>query len=710
MSWRRIVITMLVLVSTGVSLVGVAHVTQAAPQASQAPQVTFGAPKEGAKVTLNETSIDGPAIAWQYPGAIIAWTGVDAQHHINLMTSVDGLHYSNKRILPETSLWRPAVTYFASLRGAPYGAILLAWTGTDAHHTLNFESISTPDYKVTKKITFWGETSFTAPAIGLIGSDVNSDIYIAWAGTDKAHTLNVIHRTTAAATQEKRTLWGWSSISRPNLFSDLSNDSKGALILSWTGVNNRLHFAYSATDKTHWTMPNSSPLSIQSAWAPSMIGFNTSTQPSHWVAWTGSGTTSTRALNVQYTQRYPSWSDANTTATLNETAISGPALAIPSTGAEPTVLIGWTGVDYYHHLNVAIVMAPAASAPVTLGPQACPATVSAPAHWLPIIKPYSSSEPLTMEKVTCASMMGVPSLQALVTARRADQMLEVYTFNNITGSSPTLMLHLSGLVRGEAQVSGYSTVMTGEVDTHSSSNAGKSASAMAVDLFREFAWSATEGKMKQTVFPGMFPDLTRYQAEDEQASVNQGHQPWRLSATQVATTLAVSRLGWPLNRTTSAVVSGGGSHDVNAVVQVSRQLTEGQIGGSIKVTLSRLEGNTNGGIWEVIAVTADGLSLTSPASGSQLRSPVKVTGTGPAFEGVIGEVALLDHLYTQLGHARATGAIGMGQTTFSTNLAFTSSFTTGDQEGILVLSTISQADGLVAYEVMQKALISGLTS
>ncbi len=707
MSWRRGVITLLMLVSTAVSLVGLAHVTQAAPQA---PQLTFGAPKEGAKMTLNETSIDGPAIAWEYPGAVIAWTGTDAQHHINLMTSADGLHYSNKRILPETSLWRPAITYFASLRGAPYGAILLAWTGTDARHSLNFESISTPDYKVTQKITFWGETSFTAPAIGLIGGDVNSDIYLAWAGTDKAHTLNIIHRTTYPATQEKRTLWGWSSLSRPNLFSDLSNDSKGALILSWTGVNNRLYFAYSAADKTRWTMPGTSPLSVKSAWAPSMIGFNTSTQPSHWVAWTGSGTTSTHALNVQYTQHFPSWSDANATTTLHETAISGPALAIPSTGKEPQVLIGWTGVDSHHHLNVAVVTAPTASAPITLGPQACPAAVSAPAHWLPIIKPYASSGSLTVEKVTCASMMGVPALQALVTARHADQTLEIFAFTNITASSPTSMLHLSGLVRGEAQISGYSTILTGEVDTRSSINASKPASAMTIDLFREFAWSATEGKMQQTVFPGLFPDLTRYQAEDAQASVTQGHQPWRLSATQVATTLAVSRLEWPLNRTTSTVLSGGGSRDVNAVVEVKRQLTGGQVGGSIKVTLSRLEGNTNGGIWEVIAVAADGLSITSPALESLLSSPVKVTGTGPAFEGVIGQVTLLDHLYTQLGHAQVTGAIGMGQTTFSTTLVYTSNFPTGAQEGVLVLTTTSEADGLVAYAVMRKALISGATA
>jgi hypothetical protein len=355
MSWRRVVLSLLVLVSAVVSLVGVTNVVNASPQA------TYGAPKEGAKVILADTSIDGPAIAWASPGTFIAWTGTDAQHHINLMTSTDGLHYSNKHILPEMSLWRPAIAFIGSQRTVPFeGTLVLAWTGTDIHHTLNLELISTPSFKVTQKITFWGETSFTAPAVGTINGDVNSDIYLAWAGTDSAHTLNIIHRTTFSKTQDKKILWGWSSISRPNLSRDLSSGGKGGMLLSWTGVNNRIYFADSTKDtsnKTIWTMASTSPLSMKSAWAPSMIGYFTTTQPSHWLAWMGSGTTSTRYLNVQYTQHYPSWNDANSKTILNETAISSPTLAFSLTTDKG--LIGWAGTDPQHHLNVAVVSAPA---------------------------------------------------------------------------------------------------------------------------------------------------------------------------------------------------------------------------------------------------------------------------------------------------------------------------------------------------------------
>lgn len=345
MSWRRAAITA---IATFTALVALASATTFASAAGS--QATYGAPKEGAKVTLADTSIDGPAIMATYsPATVIAWSGTDSLHHLNLMTSSDGLHYGNKITLPDYSPWRPAVAFIDSGRGAPYGTIALAWTGADARHSLNLEFISMPGYKVTQKITFWGETSFTAPAITTINGDINSDVYLSWAGTDRAHSLNVIHRTTNPVTQSKTTFWGWSSISRPNLMTDLSGQSP-SLLLSWTGTNNRIHYA-TAPFGAHWTEPTTSPLSMTTAWAPSMIGFSSTTQSTHWLAWTGSGSTSTHSVTVMNTSL--GWDDPDGKTMLSELAISSPALAY--NGASTSVLFAWTGVDPAHHLNVAVV-------------------------------------------------------------------------------------------------------------------------------------------------------------------------------------------------------------------------------------------------------------------------------------------------------------------------------------------------------------------
>lgn len=341
---------------------------------------------------------------------------------------------------------------------------------------------------------------------------------------------------------------------------------------------------------------------------------------------------------------------------------------------------------------------------VRLGVQPCPGDTGSLAYWQALIGPNSG--PLQVQSVSCAHMTGNASFQALVTGQRsnAGSTLDVYVFNNITSATPTAIFRALGLVKGAAKISYYSTVMTAQADELSALNMGKPESAMSADLFREFKWSASAGKLVQTVFPGIFPDLTRWQGEADQAQVNQGHQPWKRSATQVADALVVSLLDWSASSPTT-LLSGGGEHNVSAVVRVRNNLP---VSGIILVTLSRLEGNTNGGIWEAISITVDGMSITSPDPLTTLSNPASVKGTGNAFEGVIGHVIVLDHLYNPLGQAMAIGVVGMGQTTFSTSLSYQTTFPAGIQEGVLVLSAPSNANGSIAAAVMQKVLVMGL--
>lgn len=341
------------------------------------------------------------------------------------------------------------------------------------------------------------------------------------------------------------------------------------------------------------------------------------------------------------------------------------------------------------------------AAGVALGARACPDAVKSPSHWTAIVAPQTGAH---VESVICANLIGTPTLQALVTVRSdgTGAVLDVYVYNHITDPNPTAIFKLSGLYKGEAKISGYNTVLTGEVDGNSSINKNVGDNAgLTVDLFREFKWSDGAGTLVRVSFPGIFPDLTRYQAENDQAQVNQGHDPWKLSATQTAITLAVSLLKWPTNAQ-ATIVSGGGSNDVDAVVNVKNPKPAG---GTITVSLSRLEGNSNGGIWEATSVTTKGLSITAPQSRDMLLSPVKVTGTGSAFEGVIGNLVVLDHLYTDIGHANVKGATGMGSTTFSTTVGFKPTFTNGIEEGVLALYVTSNADGSIAGAVMMKELL-----
>jgi hypothetical protein len=111
--------------------------------------------------TLADTSIDGPAL-WTSPTgsmrAIIAWTGTDASHHLNCLTSSNGLTFTNRHTLSETSPFRPAI---AAVSTDANPTVELAWTGTDRAHHVNLLS-GVPGQGYTK--VSLPELSFTAPA------------------------------------------------------------------------------------------------------------------------------------------------------------------------------------------------------------------------------------------------------------------------------------------------------------------------------------------------------------------------------------------------------------------------------------------------------------------------------------------------------------------------------------------------------------------
>lgn len=343
----------------------------------------------------------------------------------------------------------------------------------------------------------------------------------------------------------------------------------------------------------------------------------------------------------------------------------------------------------------------AASPGIGLGPQACPTAVKDAAYWDARIPTQAGVS--KVENVTCGYLKGAPTLQALVTVRYSGtgSVMDIYVYDDITGATPKQMFKLQNLYMGAAKISVYNSVITAEVDMASSANKDKGHATYAADLFREFKWSDGAGTLVPVAFPGIFPDLTRYQADDDQAQVNQGHQPWKLSATMTAQAFGANLLRWDPN-TPATLVSGGGSHDVQAVVSLK---TTGPASNSITLSLTRLEGNTNGGIWIVTEAVSQDLTITQPQSGSIIRSPTTVTGTGDAFEGVIGQVAILDHLYTDIGHAQAKGASGNGHTTFSTTVTSHPTFKNGTEEGLVILTAPNNANGSIAGVAIVKVLI-----
>ena len=150
------------------------------------------------------------------------------------------------------------------------------------------------------------------------------------------------------------------------------------------------------------------------------------------------------------------------------------------------------------------------------------------------------------------------------------------------------------------------------------------------------------------------------------------------------------------------MVSGGGTRDAKAVVLVKNP-SAGHA--AIQLSLSRLELNTNGGIWEVTDVATDGMALTSPHNAQQLTSPVQVTGSNAALAGKLTTITVFDHDRTAIGQARLPQASGAGTTLFAIRVPYASSFQGGTQEATIVLYRYT-GNHVIAGAVMVKVLLS----
>ncbi|MGZ3677355.1 MAG: polysaccharide deacetylase family protein [Ktedonobacterales bacterium] len=305
------------------------------------------------KVVLDDTSIDAPALWTTTSGtvrSVLAWTGTDASHRLNVMTTAIGTKYGNKVTLSDTSFTQPAVTR------TPNGKVAIAWSGSDAGHTLN---VLYDVYGARVKLTLWGETSSFKPALA---ASTDGALVLAWTGMDSGRRLNLLNISTNPPISRgwKATLWTVSGKTGPNLSFEAS---RSEYILSWAAVSpaNQIAFARSS-DGRNWT--TGTALAEQSDATPSLMGIvgNYYTMPPHYVAWTGIDPG--HSLNFQYTRSFPGWPDPmNTKVVLAEQAYQGPELGFIS--GPSLMLMTWTGVDAAHHLNVA-VLTPMSPSPCAL--------------------------------------------------------------------------------------------------------------------------------------------------------------------------------------------------------------------------------------------------------------------------------------------------------------------------------------------------------
>lgn len=338
---------------------------------------------------------------------------------------------------------------------------------------------------------------------------------------------------------------------------------------------------------------------------------------------------------------------------------------------------------------------PATTKTIALGAQPCPTTAASTDYWSAVVG--IQREQNSIAKVSCGHLEGNDTLQALVEVNyngASGGVKDVYVYDQVTGPAPTKILELKALYQGDAHISGYNTVVTREVDWNSSINKGQSSDAVQPDLYREFKWAPGANGMLPVAFRGLYPDLTRYQAESDQQGVSKSHEQWKLDPRQVAQHMASDLLKWS-GASQARILKQQG---VDATVSLKNA---GQDGGTITVTLSRLEGRSDG-IWLVTQVNSDTLLVTQPTPLDHLARNFTLRGKG--LTGVGGQVKVFDHLYSEIGSASATRA-GNSTTTFKATVSYIPTFDRGSEDGILALFAQKNSSDAIQGAVMFKTLL-----
>jgi hypothetical protein len=295
-----------------------------------------------------------------------------------------------------------------------------------------------------------------------------------------------------------------------------------------------------------------------------------------------------------------------------------------------------------------------------------------------------------VQKVMCGSLEGSGSLDALVIARyyTPDYKMDFFVYDNLTGT-PNRRFAVQGLVQGDAQISPASTIITSQLISNV---------PIPPNVFKEYQWNAATSSFAQILFPGLYPDVTHYQAEHAQSAANayavQGKTPWQDSANSVVNKLAAEIFHWTLATTKTVTFN---SRSGTYIVQ---ETNTGPGGGGFVATLFHLD-NVATNIFEIsqIAPLDTGTRISSPAPGVQLSSPVSVSGTSQASGSVLGEVMIYDDTYTIVGNSGAIASQASGgYVTFTQSVSYQLN-APGQQEGVVAFLGTNQNNASLSNQV-----------
>ena len=298
-----------------------------------------------------------------------------------------------------------------------------------------------------------------------------------------------------------------------------------------------------------------------------------------------------------------------------------------------------------------------------------------------------------VQTVSCGSLEGSGSLDALIGVRyyTPGARLDTYVYGNLF-ATPHRIFAMAGLLNGDAQISPAGTIMTAE------SGPGDPVLGQR-DVFKEYSWSGAA--FQQILFPGIYPDMTYYQAELDQSRLNaelaagDKRDAWKATFSGVANQLAKHIFHWTSTRFSTIQFSNRNGSYIGSVTNL------GPGGGGFVASMFHLDNNaSNIFVIKQVSSLDGGTALTSPTMGLQLNSPISISGSALAAGGVLGRVVIYSDTFIAFGDSGDIPSPGSGgYVSFSRSVTYRLN-SAGTQEGLVAFYATTQNDAFLSNQVV----------
>jgi hypothetical protein len=280
---------------------------------------------------------------------------------------------------------------------------------------------------------------------------------------------------------------------------------------------------------------------------------------------------------------------------------------------------------------------------------------------------------------------GQPSAMVQVTDTSAQHLLDVYMYGcsmQQHGPLLTLLFKQQELVRGTASITQAHTLSIGQLDTTLAANRNGFLLPLQENVYREYIWQ--DGAFKQTLFPGLYPVISRSEAEalQEQADYAQD-MPWRdLQAT--AEQMAQDLLKWPTNSLHSIILDTHASTAHILLIQTQPHM-------EVTVSLAKLVQTDANGLWFVTGAQTEGITLNQAKTYKTYTTnvpPMTIQGTMREKSDHI-VTTLFDHTITPINVLNTASVHIQPNGNFAGNISYSNPFP--NQPGLLLIEAFPPA-------------------